>query len=170
MATRWARSAAIRPIPRSVSSGRSPAVPMIVVIGAVRPAAPAAIPSATSSTAPTPASLWAKSTMTTFAPEPEQVEPPGRALGVLGAKSASPSADLLDGRPEAARATGRRQRVGDVVARQPADRDRDSATSTIRGLAVAVGLDDGPVADEVRPAAARAMAARRPPDSSPQRA
>ena len=44
MATRCARSAAIRPIPRSVSSGRSPAVPMIAVIGAARPAAPAGDP------------------------------------------------------------------------------------------------------------------------------
>ena len=46
--TRCARSAAIRPMPRSVSSGRSPAVPMIAVIGAARPAAPPAIPAATS--------------------------------------------------------------------------------------------------------------------------
>ena len=52
IATRCARSAAIRPMPRSVSSGRSPAVPMIAVIGAARPAAPPAIPSATSRIAP----------------------------------------------------------------------------------------------------------------------
>ena len=54
IATRWARWAAIRPMPRSVSSGRSPAVPMIAVIGAARPAAPPAIPSATSRTAAMP--------------------------------------------------------------------------------------------------------------------
>jgi hypothetical protein len=42
-----------------------------------------------------------------------------------------PVADLLDRGAQAARAPGRRQRVGHVVAGQPADRDRDAATSTI---------------------------------------
>src|SRR6476469_3739017 len=34
IATRWARWPAIRPMPRHVSSGRSPAVPLIAVTGA----------------------------------------------------------------------------------------------------------------------------------------
>ena len=114
MAIRWARSAAIRPIPRSVSSGRSPAVPMMIVIGAVRPAAPPAIPSATSRTAAMPASLWAKSTMTMRCAEPEEVEPAGRTLG-RRPEVAQPVGDVLDRGAERPGAAGRGQGVGHVV-------------------------------------------------------
>ena len=63
---------------------------MITVIGAARPAAPPAMPSATSSTAEMPASLWAKSTMTTFDPTRNRFNRPGDR-SVSGRKSIRPS-------------------------------------------------------------------------------
>jgi len=91
IATRWARSPAIRPIPRSVSSGRSPAVPMIAVTGADRPAAPPATAWATSRIASVPASLWAKSTITVRRPSRNTLSRPGER-SAEGRKSRSPSA------------------------------------------------------------------------------
>ena len=88
----------MRPIPRRVSSGRSPAVPMITVIGAVRPAPPAAIPSATSITAEIPASLWAKSTMTTREPSRNRLSRPGERSDD-GAKSINPSRTCASAAP-----------------------------------------------------------------------
>ena len=89
--TRCARCAAIRPIPRSVSSGRSPAVPMIAVTGAARPAAPPAIAAATSRIASVPASLCAKSTMIVRRPSRNRLSRPGDR-SADGRKSRRPSA------------------------------------------------------------------------------
>ena len=97
IATRWARFAAIRPMPRSVSSGRSPAVPMIAVIGAARPAPPAAIPSATSRTAEIAGLVVGEVDDDDPRPEPEQVEPSGRAVG-RGAEVDEAVGDLRDRR------------------------------------------------------------------------
>ncbi len=91
MATRCALVAAIRPIPRSVSSGRSPAVPMIAVTGAARPAAPPAIAAATSRIASVPASLWAKSMITVRWPRRNRFMRPGEC-SAEGRKSRRPSA------------------------------------------------------------------------------
>ena len=140
IATRWARWPAIRPMPRSVSSGRSPAVPMIAVTGAARPAAPPAIPSATSRIALTPASLWAKSTITTRDPSRNRLSRPGDRSDE-GWKSASPSRSWASVTPRPARGAGRGEGVRDVVASQPAEGDRD-----------AVDLDDL-VLDGLRPTA-----------------
>ena len=68
-----------------------------------------------------PASLWAKSTMTTARPEPEQVQPAGRALGDRREVDAGRRATCVERGAQPARAAGRGQRVGDVVPREPAD-------------------------------------------------
>ena len=137
MATRCACSAATRPIPRRVSSGRSPAVPMIAVIGAARPAAPPAIPSATSSTARDAGLVVGEVDDHDLGPEAVQVEPPGRSLGARR-EVGQPVADLLDRGAQAARPARRGQRVGDVVAGQPTDRDGDRSDLDDPGLAGAV--------------------------------
>ena len=88
-----------------------------------------------------PASLWAKSTMTTRAPEPEQVEPARRALGRRAEVEQAVARPASIDAPRPARAAGRRQGVGDVVPGQPADRDRDSGDLDDLASPVAVGLD-----------------------------
>src|SRR5712691_10142219 len=126
-------------MPRRVSSGRSPAVP---VVAAARPTAPAAIPSATSRIAAIPASLWAKSTMTTLAPRRNRLSrhgdrdaddvddlglgramrfhdrtvthevrpPPGRQVPIDGPRSGPDEAEQGDPRPDAP-GDGEHQRV-----------------------------------------------------------
>ena len=94
-------------------------------------------------------------------PEPEQVEPARRALGARREVEQA-VADLRDRGAEPARAAGRRQRVGDVVAGQAADRDRDPGdlddlASRRRRSASTMPA----VADEVGPAAALDDGARR---------
>ena len=64
---------------------------MMAVTGAARPAAPPAMPSATSRTAEIPASLWAKSTMTIRDPSRKMLSRPGER-SVVGRKSARPCA------------------------------------------------------------------------------
>ena len=120
---------------------------MMAVIGAARPAAPAAIPSATSRTAAMPASLWAKSTMTRREPSRNRFSRPGER-SVDGAEVEQAVADLLERRAEAARPTGRRQGVGDVVPGQPADRDRDAAD--LDDAVATVALDLGQPARRAR--------------------
>ena len=77
-------------MPRRVSSGRSPAVPMIAVTGAARPGTPPAIAAATSRMAPVPASLWAKSTMTVRRPSRNTFSRPGES-SADGRKSRRPA-------------------------------------------------------------------------------
>ena len=86
-----------------------------------------------------------------------QVEPARRALGARCEVRKS-VADLLDRRAQSARPAGGRQRVGHVVAGQPADRDRDGGDLDDRGLRPAVGLDDDPRPHQVGTPAALAMA------------
>ena len=100
-----------------------------------------------------PASLWAKSTMMTLAPRRNRFSRPGD-LAASGRKSSRPSRTWAIGRPEAARAAGRRQRVRDVVAGQPADRDRDPPDLGDVRLVRPVRLDQPAAPDEVRPATA----------------
>ncbi len=157
MATRCARSAAIRPMPRSVSSGRSPAVPMIAVIGAARPAAPAAIPWATSRTAADARLVVGEVDDHDLGPDAIEVEPPGRPFGARREVDQA-VADLLDRGAQAARPAGGRERVGHVVAGQPADRDRDARRRRRSAVSVvAVRLDDDALAHEVGAPAALAM-------------
>ena len=105
-------------------------------------------------------------------PETEQVEPSRRAFG-RRAEVLEAVRDLGDRRAEGAGTGGRRQRVGDVVARQAADRDREVADGDDRGPAAALDLDDAaalarrsrgrrrPGAARRRPAGRRARSRRR---------
>ena len=104
-----------------------------------------------------PASLWAKSTMTTRLPRRYRLSRPGDR-SASGAKCDSPSRTSAIVAPKPARAAGRGERVGDVVAGQPADRDRHVGDVDDRGLGRAVGLDERAVAHEVRATAALAVA------------
>ena len=127
IATRCARSAAIRPMPRSVSSGRSPAVPMIAVIGAARPAAPAGDPLGDVEHRRDAGLVVGEVDDDDPRPEPEQVEPARASARRSARKSMQPVAHLARCvAPRPARAAGGGQRVGDVVAGQAADRDRDA--------------------------------------------
>ena len=96
-------------------------------------------------------------------PQAEQVQP-ARRLGGIGPEVEQAVADLVDRRAETASAAGRRQRVRDVVAGQPADRDRDAPDLGDVGHVRAVRLDQPAAADQVRPTAALHVApdGRRP--------
>ena len=154
MATRWARSAAILPMPRSVSSGRSPAVPMMTVIGrrpTGRPAGDALGDVEHGRDAGLVVGEVHDDDLRRRAGT-GSAGPGDRSAS--GRKSTQAVADLGDRRPEAARAAGGRERVGDVVAGQAADRDRDPADLGDVRLVRAVRLDQPAAPDEVRPAAA----------------
>ena len=104
-----------------------------------------------------PASLWAKSTMTTRLPSRYRLSRPGER-SASGAKCDSPSRTSAIVAPEPACATGRGEGVGDVVAGQAADRDRHVGDVDDRGLGRAIGLDERAVAHQVGAAAALAVA------------
>ena len=91
------------------------------------------------------------------AAEAVQVEPARRPFGV-GREMRQPVAHLGDRRPEPARAAGRGEGVGDVVAGQAADRDRHVGDVDDRGLGRAIGLDERAVAHQVGAPAALAVA------------
>ena len=160
MATRWARSAAIRPMPRSVSSGRSPAVPMMTVIGAAPAGRASGDPLGHVEHGRDPGLVVGEVDDDDPGAEAVQVEPAGRALGGR-AEVDEAVAHLGDRwRPRPARAARRGQGVGDVVARQAADRDRDPPTSTIRSRACPVAPRRASrLRTRYGPPAARAMAA-----------
>src|SRR6478672_290372 len=174
IATRWARWPAILPIPRSVSSGRSPAVPMIAVTGAARPAAPPAIPSATSRIALTPASLWAKSMITTRDPRRKRLRRPGERSDE-GWKSARPSRSWASVTPSPRAAAAAARAFATLCRASPPRviglRSTASAAAVMPvairpaaigmvGCMAAVDLDEPAVAEDVAPPAGR----DRPPD------
>ena len=162
MATRCARSAAIRPMPRSVSSGRSPAVPMIAVMGAARPAAPAGDPLGHVEDRRDAGLVVGEVHDDDPGAEPVQVEPPRRAFG------RRPEVDEAVVRPRSIVAP--RPRAPPAAASALATLWRASppiviGTSPIshdRGLALALGLDQRAAPDDVRAATTRPGAGGRP--------
>ena len=84
-------------------------------------------------------------------PDPEEVEAARRALG-RWCEVDQAVADLLEGHPETARATRRREGVRDVVAGQSADRDGHVGDVHDRRLGAALGFHQDTVTEQVRPA------------------
>ena len=86
--------------------------------------------------------------------EAVEVEAARRALG-RRAEVEQAVVHVGDGRAHRPRPAARGERVRDVVAGQPADRDRDPGDLDDRCLTRALGLDDPSIADEVRASARR---------------
>ena len=127
---------------------------MIAVIGAARPAPPAAIPSATSMIGIDARLVVGEVDDHDARAEPEQVEPARRMRGRRGEVD-EPVADLVERGAHPACAPGRGQRVRHVVPRQPADRDRDARDLDDPRGALTLELRQPAIAHDVGASAAR---------------